>query len=81
MPFLPLALVKSAVVALFFVVAVALWARAVQRVFWLLCAGCRHAGFGQGTIHGLHGVCLVLAPLSNLAVKRDAVLKRVAPYF
>ncbi len=40
-----------------------------------------HVGFGQGTIHGLHGVCLVLAPLSNLAVKRDAALVRVAPYF
>ena len=73
MPFLPLALVTSAVAALFFVVA-ALWVRAVQGLFWL-------AGFGQGIIHGLRGVCVFSAPQPNLAVKRDAALVRVAPYF
>ena len=89
MPFLSLALVTYAVAALFFVVA-ALWVRAVQGLFWL-------AGFGQGIIHGLRGVCVFsapqpiihgsrgvcpfLAPQPNPAVKRDAALKRVAPYF
>jgi hypothetical protein len=73
MSFLPLALVTSAVAALFFVVA-ALWVRAVQGLFWL-------AGFGQGIIHGLRGVCPFSAPPPNPAVKRDAALKRVAPYF
>ena len=48
MPFLPLALVTSAVADLFFVVA-ALWLCAVQGLFWL-------AGFGQGNIHGRRGV-------------------------
>ena len=76
-PFLPLALVTSAVAALFFVVA-ALWVRAVQGLFWLLCAGGWHADFGQGTIHGL---CAFSAPRPNTAVKRDAALERVAPYF
>ena len=73
MPFLPLALVTSAVAALFFVVA-APWVRAVQGVFWLV-------GFGQGIIHGLRGVCVFSAPQPNPAVKRDAALKRVAPYY
>ena len=73
MSFLPLALVTSAVAALFFVVA-ALWVRAVQGLFWL-------AGFGQGIIHGLRGVCVFSAPQPNPAVKRDVALKRVAPYF
>ena len=73
MPFLPLALVTSAVAALFFVVA-ALWVRAVQGLFWL-------AGFGQGIIHGLRGLCVFSALQPNPAVKRDAALKRVAPYF
>ena len=80
MSFLPLALVTSAVAALFFVVA-ALWVRTVQGLFWLLCAGCWYAGFRLCIIHGLHGVCFFLAPLSNLAVKLDAALVRVAPYF
>ena len=79
-PFLPLALVTFAVAALFFVVA-ALWVRAVQGLFWLLYAGCWHTGFRQGTIHGLRGVCPFSAPPPNTAVKRDAALKRVAPYF
>ena len=72
-PFLPLALVTFAVAALFFVVA-ALWVRAVQGLFWL-------AGFGKGTIHGLRSMCAFSAPPPNLAVKRDAALVRVAPYF
>ena len=50
------------------------WARAVQGLFWL-------AGFGQGIIHGLRGVCVFSAPQPNPAVKRDAALVRVAPYF
>ena len=73
MPFLPLALVTSAVAALIFVVS-ALLVCAVQGLFWL-------AGYGQGTIHGLRGVCFLLAPPPNPAVIRDAALKRVAPYF
>ena len=73
MSFLPLALVASAVADIFFVVA-ALWVRAVQGWFWL-------AGFGQGTIYGLRSMCPFLAPQPNTAVKRDAALKRVAPYF
>ena len=73
MSFLPLALVASAVVALFFVVS-ALWVCAVQGWFWFAC-------FGQGTIYGLRSVCPFLAPQPNTAVKRDAALKRVAPYF
>ena len=59
----------------------ALWARTVQGLFWLLCTGGWHADFGQGTIHGLRGVCPFSAPPPNTAVKRDAALKRVAPYF
>jgi len=73
MPFLPLALVTSAVADLILIV-FALWMCAVQGLFWL-------AGYGQGTIHGLRGVCFLLAPPPNPAVKRDAALVRVAPYF
>ena len=40
-----------------------------------------YASFGQGTILGLRGVCAFSAPQPNPAVKRDAALKRVAPYF
>ena len=80
-PFLPLALVTSAVAAPNFVVA-ALWVRLLSsRVFWLLYAGYWLVSFGQGTIHGLRGVCFLLDPPPNPAVKRDAALKRVAPYF
>ena len=71
--FLPLALVTSSVAAPYFVVA-ALWMCTVHRSFWL-------AGYGQGTIHGLRGVCPFLAPPPNLAVKRDIALVRAAPYF
>ncbi len=63
MLFLPLALVTSAVEALFFVVA-ALWVRAVQGLFWL-------AGFGQGT-------CLVLASCQRNGNSLPAPWGRIA---
>ena len=69
MLFLPLALVTSAVAALYFVVA-SLCGRVLSR-------DC----FGLGAVHGLRSVCTFLAPQPNPAVKRDAALVRVAPYF
>jgi len=69
MSFLPLALVTSAVAALFFAV--------VVLCLHLLTRCC----FGLGAVHGLRSVCAFLAPPPNPAVKRDAALVRVAPYF
>ena len=70
MPFLPLALVTSAVVAPYFVVA-ALCRRVLSRGCFGFCA--------LATVRGLCVVCACSAPPPNTAVKRDAALKRVAP--
>ena len=69
MSFLPLALVTFAVAAPYFVVA-ALWMCAVHRLFWL-------AGYGQGTIHGLRGVCPFLAPQPNLGLTPSKTLFKI----
>ena len=72
-PFLPLALVTSAVVATYFVVAAF-----CGRVLFRVC-------FGFYALAAVRGFCVVcatcLAPPPNLAVKRDVALVRAAPYF
>ncbi len=72
MPFVPLALITSAVVATYFVVA-ALCGRVLSR-------GCFDF-YALATVRGSCIVCACSAPPPNLAVKRDVALKRVAPYF
>ena len=73
MPFVPLALVTSAVVATYFVVA-ALCGR-------VLSMGC-FGFYALATVRGLCVVCATCsAPPPNLAVKRDVALVRAAPYF
>ena len=83
MPLLPLALVKSMVSALYFVVA-ALCVRLLFRG----CFGFRalHVAVGPRVVGwvlfmGCAGVCAFSAPQPNPAVKRDTALVCVAPYF
>ena len=47
-------------------------ALAVQRLFWLLYAGCWLASFGQGIIHGLRGMCPFSAPPPNTSFQWTA---------
>ena len=73
MPFVLLALVTSAFVATYFVVA-ALCGRVLSRGCCGFCA--------LAAVRGLCVVCATcLAPPPNLAVKRDVALLRAAPYF
>jgi hypothetical protein len=83
MSFLPLALVTSAVSALYFVVAdlcVHLLSRG-RFGFRALHVAVGSRVVGWVLFMGCAGVCAFSAPQPNPAVKRDVALKRVAPYF
>ena len=73
MPFVPLAVVTSMLSAIIFAVVSPLL-HLLFRYCFDFCA--------LATVRGLCVVCAACsAPPPNLAVKRDAALKRVAPYF
>jgi len=83
MPLSLLALVKSTVSALYFVVA-ALCVRLLSRGrfgFRALHVAVGSRAVGWVLFMGCAGVCAFSAPQPNPAVKRDAALACVAPYF
>jgi hypothetical protein len=63
---------RLCVVSSLFCSGCALSALSVQGLFWLVCAGSWHAGFGQVTIHGLRGMCFFFSPLPNTSFQWTA---------